>query len=35
MTAPLIEGRELTLSFGNERVLDQVSLSIHPGEIIT
>ncbi len=35
MTAPLIEGRELVLSFGNERVLDQVSLAIHPGEIIT
>ena len=35
MTAPLIEGRDLVLSFGNERVLDQVSLAIHPGEIIT
>ncbi|MBP3126245.1 zinc ABC transporter ATP-binding protein ZnuC [Thalassospira sp. ER-Se-21-Dark] len=35
MTAPLIEGRDLILSFGNERVLDQVSLAIHPGEIIT
>jgi len=35
MTAPLIEGRGLTLSFGSERVLDQVSLSIHAGEIIT
>ncbi|MHC8493253.1 zinc ABC transporter ATP-binding protein ZnuC [Thalassospira sp. SM2505] len=35
MTAPLIEGRGLTLSFGSERVLDQVSLSIRAGEIIT
>ncbi|AXO14701.1 zinc ABC transporter ATP-binding protein ZnuC [Thalassospira indica] len=35
MTAPLIEGRDLVLSFGNERVLDQVSLAIRPGEIIT
>jgi zinc transport system ATP-binding protein len=35
MTAALIEGRDLTLSFGSERVLDQVSLSILPGEIIT
>ncbi|QPO10159.1 zinc ABC transporter ATP-binding protein ZnuC [Thalassospira sp. A40-3] len=35
MTAPLIEGRDLVLSFGNEHVLDQVSLAIHPGEIIT
>ena len=35
MTAPLIEGRGLTLSFGSERVLDQVSLAILPGEIIT
>ena len=35
MTAPLIEGRELVLSFGNERVLDHVSLAIRPGEIIT
>jgi zinc transport system ATP-binding protein len=35
MTAPLIEGRDLVLSFGNELVLDQVSLAIHPGEIIT
>lgn len=35
MTAPLIEGRDLVLSFGSERVLDQVSLAIHPGEIIT
>lgn len=35
MTAPLIEGRGLTLSFGGERVLDQVSISIRAGEIIT
>lgn len=35
MTAPLIEGRELILSFGGERVLDQVSLSIRAGEIMT
>ncbi|RCK28659.1 zinc ABC transporter ATP-binding protein ZnuC [Thalassospira lucentensis] len=35
MTAPLIEGRGLTLSFGSERVLDQVSLSIQAGEIMT
>ncbi|MCC9622609.1 zinc ABC transporter ATP-binding protein ZnuC [Thalassospira sp. MA62] len=35
MTAALIEGRDLILSFGRERVLDQVSLSIFPGEIIT
>ena len=35
MTAALIEGRDLTLSFGSERVLDQVSLSIYAGEIIT
>lgn len=35
MTAPLIEGRDLILSFGSERVLDQVSISIRTGEIIT
>ncbi len=35
MTAPLIEGRDLVLSFGGERVLDHVSISISPGEIIT
>ena len=35
MTAPLIEGRGLTLSYGSERVLDQVSLSIQAGEIMT
>lgn len=35
MTVPLIEGRDLTLSFGHERVLDRVSLSIHSGEIMT
>ncbi|MET4732874.1 zinc transport system ATP-binding protein [Thalassospira sp. MBR-102] len=35
MTAPLIEGRGLILSFGNERVLDNVTLSIKAGEIMT
>ncbi|WP_417815036.1 zinc ABC transporter ATP-binding protein ZnuC [Thalassospira alkalitolerans] len=35
MTAPLIEGRGLSLSFGNERVLDNVTLSIAAGEIMT
>ncbi|OSQ41721.1 zinc ABC transporter ATP-binding protein ZnuC [Thalassospira sp. MCCC 1A01428] len=35
MTVPLIEGQELSLSFGGEAVLDNVSLAISAGEIIT
>jgi zinc transport system ATP-binding protein len=35
MTVPLIEGQDLTLSFGGEAVLDNVSLAISAGEIIT
>lgn len=35
MTAPLIDGQDLCLSFGNERVLDHVNLSISAGEIMT
>ncbi len=35
MTAPLIEGQDLTLSFGGEAVLDHVSLAIAKGEIMT
>lgn len=35
MTVPLIEGQDLSLSFGGEAVLDNVSLAILAGEIIT
>lgn len=33
--APLIEGRDLDLSLGGDKVLDHVSLSIYAGQIVT
>lgn len=35
MSEPLIKGRDLCLQFNNRHVLSQVSLALHPGEIVT
>ncbi|CAA6603480.1 zinc transporter subunit: ATP-binding component of ABC superfamily [Rhodospirillaceae bacterium LM-1] len=34
-SAPLIEGKDLALSYGQQLVLDRVSLKVSPGEIVT
>lgn len=34
MSAPLLQGRDLSLAFGAVRALDRVSVEIHPGEVV-